>query len=291
MTIVALATSRHATCDYGPLRCIGHFAGAINFLTPHHRLLTLHRAGRGLSPMGWLLNADDFDEASDRLAATGSANFSPTGIRLAHWRIRPALSPCDLGLHRQGVIGLAGLRAALMAHPAQTGLFGPLDDMVRGHCCAEVIDLRERFSAWRRAERVNWDTVLGKGPGLTPSNDDTLLGMLFIAYLDRRADVARLPAFFAAGQNPHRLTTSVSACYLQFAARGIFALPLHALANALLAGEEPAAAVAALLAVGHFSGADTLLGIWLALTALNDPGKRQLTAPAGQDLPRGRQPD
>lgn len=61
MDIIALAGSRHATQDYGALRCVGSFNNAINFLTESARLLTLHRAGSGLSPMGWQLGARDFD--------------------------------------------------------------------------------------------------------------------------------------------------------------------------------------------------------------------------------------
>ncbi len=57
MDIIALAGSRHVTQDYGALRCVGSFNNAINFLTENARLLTLHRAGSGLSPMGWQLGA------------------------------------------------------------------------------------------------------------------------------------------------------------------------------------------------------------------------------------------
>ncbi|MEW7001827.1 hypothetical protein M5585_25080 [Serratia ureilytica] len=41
---------------------------------------------------------------------------------------------------------------------------------------------------------VDWRQALGR-PGLTPSNDDTLLGLLLSAHLDSRIQVAGLAPF------------------------------------------------------------------------------------------------
>ena len=103
----------------------------------------------------------------------------------------------------------------------------------------------------------------GQGPGLTPSNDDTLLGLLLSAHLDSRIQVTGLAPFFAQTPPLDALTTLVSAHYLRYAEQGVFATPLHALAQGMRAPEEVSAAVAAVLSLGHFSGADTLLGVWL----------------------------
>ena len=91
MDITALAISRYATQDYGPLRCVGRFNNAINFLSPNDRLLTLHREGRGLSPMGWEIGDDDFDEIFDSLPAAQHCQLSPAGIELE-----------DIAIYRQG---------------------------------------------------------------------------------------------------------------------------------------------------------------------------------------------
>ena len=50
---------------------------------------------------------------------------------------------------------------------------------------------------------------------------------------------------------------------------GVFATPLQALAQGLRAPGDVSAAVAAVLSLGHFSGADTLLGVWLGVTTIN----------------------
>ncbi|RTF41479.1 DUF2877 domain-containing protein, partial [Serratia marcescens] len=76
MDIIALAGSRHATQDYGALRCVGSFNNAINFLTENARLLTLHRAGSGLSPMGWQLGTRDFDRVRRAAPSVGRCAFS-----------------------------------------------------------------------------------------------------------------------------------------------------------------------------------------------------------------------
>lgn len=265
----ALAVSQHSSGDYGPLRCVGHFRHAINFLTPGEGLLTLHRAGRGLSPMGWEIDEDDFDEISGRLRENGDGDLSLRGIELAGMRLCYPSVRQDLHLKGQSLVSLAALEAVLACISATTGLFGPLDAIIPQVRDAELLAMQQSFSRWLRGERVDWSLVLGKGPGLTPGNDDTLLGMLFVAWLDSRVDVMRLPDFFIITQPLGRLTTLISVHYLQFAAKGIFSSPLQHVAQAILNAEGLPEAVDGLLGVGHFSGADTLLGIWLGAAAVN----------------------
>lgn len=96
-----------------------------------------------------------------------------------------------------------------------------------------------------------------------------MLGLLLSAHLDSRIQVAGLAPFFAQTPPLDALTTLVSAHYLRYAEQGVFATPLHALAQGLRAPEEVSAAVEAVLSLGHFSGADTLLGVWLGMTTIN----------------------
>lgn len=262
MESIALAVSRHATEDFGPLRCVGHFRSAINLLTPGQHLLTLHREGRGLSPMGWEIADDDFDDFSDELAEFPECELTPEGILLADICLRPPEDRTDLHLSLTGQIAFDPLAAALSSTAAETGLFGRLDRIVTTPLHAEILQIQQQFRAWLQGERVDWSTVLGKGPGLTPGNDDTVLGMLLCAWFDRRIDVPRLPAFFAASQPLEELTTLVSLNYLRFAAEGIFATPVQQFARALSGTSDVSTAVGELLEVGHSSGADTLLGIW-----------------------------
>lgn len=273
MEIIALACSRHATEESGPLRCVGHFRSAINFLTPEQALLTLHRTGRGLSPMGWEIDDDDFDEIADALADSAGhsscCRLTPAGIELADISVRRSVGKIDLSLSAKGEIAVATLYGALSATAAETGLSGRLDQLIDRPPSGEIALLQRQFGAWLRGETVDWSLMLGKGPGLTPANDDTILGMLFCAWFDRRINAAALPPFFSGSRVLDELTTLVSLHYLRFAAQGIFATPLHQLAAALSGADDPAEAVGDLLKIGHSSGADTLLGIWCGASVIN----------------------
>ncbi|SDK23641.1 DUF2877 domain-containing protein [Streptomyces indicus] len=103
--------------------------------------------------------------------------------------------------------------------------------------------------------------LLGRGPGLTPSGDDILCGLLLAA----NSTLPRprwFPALLTATALAHRRTTLVSASLLTHAAAGhcipeVAAL-LHAAASS---GEIPTTHLAALLSVGHTSGSDLLHGL------------------------------
>ncbi len=113
-------------------------------------------------------------------------------------------------------------------------------------------------------------SLIGRGPGLTPSGDDIVTGMLAVAH--RTADerlVARLAPRVAA--LAHR-TTVVGAHQLTAACRGAVAEPAVDLVDALViahrAGSDDGAALGraayalrTLLDVGATTGADTLAGI------------------------------
>lgn len=269
MESIALAVSRHSTRDYGPLRCVGHFRNAINLLTPGQHLLTLHREGRGVSPMGWEIANEDFDDFSDELAESSPCDLVPEGIVLADICLCPPEARTDLHLSRTGQLAVDPLEAVLAETVAETGLFGRLDRIISAPLNAEILQMQQQFRAWLQGDIVDWSSVLGKGPGLTPGNDDTVLGMLLCAWFDRRIDVTRLSAFFAASRPLDELTTLVSVNYLRFAVQGIFSSPLQQFASALSGECSLPAAVSELLEIGHTSGTDTLLGIWSGARAIN----------------------
>lgn len=113
--------------------------------------------------------------------------------------------------------------------------------------------------------------LIGLGPGLTPSGDDVLAGVLLALHGFVRADVAdRLAAWLRprlAGR-----TGLVSRAHLECAARGEAAAVLHDALAALSSGDPDALAMAtgAVGTLGHSSGWDGLVGIvavaeaWLA---------------------------
>lgn len=110
----------------------------------------------------------------------------------------------------------------------------------------------------------------GRGPGLTPSGDDLLAGVLLTARAlwGERAE-PRLVAAAAAVQ-----TTRIAEAFLGWAARGQLIEPAHRFLLAVAAG-DPAAARAAALALlpfGHSSGRDLISGVCLGLRHLPATG-------------------
>jgi len=139
-----------------------------------------------------------------------------------------------------------------------------------GRASAPLIDVR---TATVRACAVDDDgpaltsavaALVGLGEGLTPSGDDIVTGLAFLAAQPGMCLSSRLPAIRRAIAGAAHLTTVLSATTMDAAAEGRGRQRLHDLAAAIVAG-RPESAVPAVLAVGHSSGSDLLTGLSLAL--------------------------
>ncbi|TWP38025.1 DUF2877 domain-containing protein [Leekyejoonella antrihumi] len=110
---------------------------------------------------------------------------------------------------------------------------------------------------------------LGRGPGLTPSGDDFLVGVLAALWAVQAVDVVRMgdlaPMLETAARNR---TTDISVEYLHYACSGMATGALRAVLAALGHGDFAAVidAVDRLRRFGHTSGMDALLGVVVALT-------------------------
>ncbi|MDR7554243.1 MAG: DUF2877 domain-containing protein [Armatimonadota bacterium] len=115
--------------------------------------------------------------------------------------------------------------------------------------------------------------VAGLGPGLTPSGDDLLCGVMLATWvwptLAGAEHAAEVRARIATAARPR--TTRVGAAYLLAAQRGWAPRPWHRLARAL--DNAPAARAAALqvVAIGETSGADGLTGFCWAWRVVSGP--------------------
>ena len=114
------------------------------------------------------------------------------------------------------------------------------------------------------------ESLVGLGPGLTPSGDDALVGIA--AAVTAMAAPGTLDAAFlgrAVDNDPTR-TTAVSSTFLRHAAAGEFSAVLHGLMAAFV-GPDPSAlklTIEQLVAFGATSGTDTLVGVLMGLDAL-----------------------
>ncbi|MGO2303660.1 MAG: DUF2877 domain-containing protein [Providencia sp.] len=264
MIMQALSVSEHLPKDTGILRGIGRFNHALNFLTPSGDLLTLHRHGRGLSPMGWMVSERDFQVIFED--ESECIEYQQDVIIGRNWQLQAPENRVSLKILPQKLSSsvMVSLWDILRQSKAKSGLHGMLSQVTNGTVPRELQVLSANFQRWRRGDSINWQSVVGKGPGLTPSYDDILIGMLLVSFLDERTDSHKSPPFFQDTPSLELLTTLISVNYLQFASQGIFSTPLQTLATALTQPMKLSQAVRLLLQVGHFSGADTLIGVWLA---------------------------
>lgn len=186
------------------------------------------------------------------------------GTRLAggHWALRVdgpvwrgalpdpgALGPGALDPGRWDVDALVGGREAEVEPEVGPEVEPEVADLVRAGRLEEL------------AARVG-----GRGPGLTPSGDDLLAGVLVVARAcGGPAAGPRLDAL-AAGV----ATTEIARAFLAWAARGQCIAPVHDWLAAMASGRpgELAAAQRSLVAVGASSGAHLAAGLALAVSQL-----------------------
>lgn len=122
--------------------------------------------------------------------------------------------------------------------------------------------------------------LLGRGPGLTPSGDDVLVGMIAALWFVGEIDSSSLaPLSRLLATDGFRLTTDISAEYLRYACRGMVTGALRDLLFALDRSDSrmTADAVDQLRRHGHTSGMDCLLGV---LTCLRHIATEHAPAPA-----------
>ncbi|MFC0039382.1 DUF2877 domain-containing protein [Actinomadura rayongensis] len=181
----------------------------------------------------------------------------------------PSSATVALGL-RAVERALAGAAGGLDGHPAPA--------LLAGRCAGD--DLAGAVEA---AERI-----VGLGPGLTPSGDDILAGLLAAlrlvgGALRDGARAVRLAEWLGAAvtEDADTRTTSLSATLLHCAARGETSAEVGALLRGVAGREPPVPALRRLLAVGHTSGADLAQGVVAgarAALALAVPHARRATA-------------
>lgn len=178
--------------------------------------------------------------------------------------------------------GLAHVRMAVAPHVPEDGLapliFAPASAAARTPTAraasAQIDDIVRRLPGVVVSDRWPPDLLaastllVGLGPGLTPSGDDVLGGvMLALSALRRGALRDALWDVLAADLDA--LTVPVSAMHLSAAADGLGADAMHVMISALLTGDARAIdeALPAVTAIGATSGLDALAGIVMTFDA------------------------
>lgn len=178
------------------------------------------------------------------------------------WNPTPALGivPADrvshaLGLMRE-TVQASGRRTGLAEHDGPAELAALIQSASRtAGALPDAVEAAER--------------IVGLGPGLTPSGDDVLAGMLLALRLLGGAVPGGAPAVWLADwisaavtHDATLRTTSLSATLLRCAAAGQAGAETAAVLRAVAGhGIPPAVATTRLLACGHTSGADLMWGL------------------------------
>ncbi len=134
------------------------------------------------------------------------------------------------------------------------------------HVCAELPV--EALEALAVGDAGGVTSLLGRGSGLTPLGDDVLAG--WVATVVAASAPVGAPVVDAVARHASAMTTLLSATLLDCARRGEVVPEFRRLLADLTAADAGgvAGSVAALLRVGHTSGAGLVLGTLLALRHL-----------------------
>ena len=232
-----------------PRRGVVHSAsaGAVN-LRLGEAWWTLLAADRSDQPSGIRLTSD-----APGLPAIRTGD--PVEVRAGHLRVANAVIDCRAATRWDpGAWPLAsgGLQARLrwLEIAALRRAWAGAASMAQVLCKA----LAEDDLALAAAVRG----VVGRGPGLTPSGDDVIVGLLTALDMQRGAARERLARALAPALPT---TTDLSRHLIAEAAQGLRGRALHELGAALLSGVDLAAATERALAVGASSGGDAAIGL------------------------------
>jgi len=243
------------------------FTQAINYSRSDGELLTVFRHGKGVGPMGLVLSARNFSHFADVTRVV----------------------KCDDGLIAQGRFVRVRRELLLRSTPGAmrcpdlslycqpSGLCGPLNQL---RPCPQ---LQNALAQWFSGETPDLRQLIGRGPGLTPSGDDMLTGMLAVLFASHYASQLLERVFLPPVDQLMLLTTSVSCSYLNSARRGEFSTTVLRVLRSLQAGGDPQPAIQRLLSVGHTSGADILVGMVMALQGLHAVDLRWCYARSGDN--------
>ncbi|MDQ2806314.1 MAG: DUF2877 domain-containing protein [Chloroflexota bacterium] len=183
---------------------------------------------------------------------------SPTAQAAAHATLATAIAQSAT---QDGLGRLAPFLAELATGPLPPTLAA--DPLLRRAATTLAGFLVARRAADTEGATTALIRLIGLGPGLTPSGDDVVAGILATLVWTQPPDldVAALVAAIRAAAPQH--TNRISARLLWHAGAGTLYAPALALGTALLAGDSAAVAAPAqqLFALGHTSGVDLAVGL------------------------------
>lgn len=262
-----LAISASVPSDIGPLHCFAIHDRVINLVNQQQQLITLHKSHNGISPMGYVLKADDFLYIKDILSSKTQTNIlqSAQGIVIDDTLLTINARQLQLNVKHKFISSFAFVDPLVRQFNQQTGLFGCLKSINKDKLPVELQHLCEQILLFLNEQTYDLSSIIGLGPGLTPTGDDIITGILLMIHSDPfcyQLLSKTQPNFNLALLEQQ--TTKVSAHFLYYAAHGIFSANLLNVLHLIRCKKNMnLTAIDRLLDYGHTSGADIMLGIWL----------------------------
>lgn len=173
--------------------------------------------------------------------------------------LAPVAAPVAMKGVREAVVDELRARGSQSSVAARDGL---LEALASG--LAAIAAFLSGESSSGAAAHAVAAQIAGRGPGLTPSGDDLLTGIVHAVTLwpklaDAAGGASRVRDLLVNAAVPH--TTRISAAYLEAARQGWASEPWHALVHGIGQGPDAVRAAARrLLLIGETSGADALTG-------------------------------
>lgn len=238
------------------------FPSSVYVETSDGSMLVVHDRSHGHTPTSLIVDADrpagwgaaPGDAVAGRLGQLRCGGLRLDARQARIWRPRAAA--------RRGAAVPAGPLATLVAKTAGDA-FERLEPDCRRLADALATGDAEAVAAGARA-------LVGKGPGLTPSGDDALVGLLAVQHRAHPGATTGLLGLLDAAIRPNLVrTTAISAHYLRLALDGHFGEHLSNLVDGLgVDGDIRPELVARVQSSGATSGADVLVGVIAGLRLL-----------------------
>lgn len=266
--IKPLLVSADIPIEAGELSLFSTHPQTINLITPNQQLITIHRYNSGLSPMGMVLKSSDFDDLLTFLLDGEIPLYQlPTGeLQIGLYLISLATHVCQLTLKSHSLINKSDIASLLKQISQPTGLFGELSNNLSGEYPPQLEMLCSTMNNLMNGNADDITPFIGLGPGLTPSFDDIIVGMLAVISGDHRFTTQMRQLKLAFEPLPlDLLTTKVSVSFLTYALQGKFSLLVQQVIKSFEKHDYHHSSIKNLVNYGHTSGSDLLLGIWLGI--------------------------
>lgn len=267
-SVKPLAISTAIPNSIGSLHCFSIHDRVINLLNQQQQLITLHRHHNGISPMGMIIKECDFGYLHSLLLANQSRPIKQNSQGIVvnnEILISNNARKLQLQITQKFISSFTFIDQLIHQFDQPTGLFGSLKSIKKDKLPTELHDLSEQIALLLEGQSIDLSSIIGLGPGLTPTGDDIITGVLLLLFSDPFCSrlLDNLPNQFPLSLLEQQ-TTKVSANFLHYAMMGIFSANLlnvlHLMRNKRYTNLT---AVNRLLSYGHTSGADLLLGMWL----------------------------